>query len=107
MADFGQSWRNRIQSFSAQIPDHRHRALLRACGKWPNRRAAESGDEFAPSKVNPHLPLPCQETLLRQNITPQACSLAVRRRYSGLRSDPDISSGGQIGELGGANHGAL
>jgi hypothetical protein len=27
--------------------------------KRPDRRAAERSDEFAPSKANPHLPLPC------------------------------------------------
>src|SRR5262249_40385433 len=37
-------------------------ALLRGAGaKRPRRRsAAESGDEFTPSKANPHLPLPCE-----------------------------------------------
>jgi hypothetical protein len=27
----------------AQIPNHWYRALLRACGKWPRRRAADYG----------------------------------------------------------------
>ena len=35
-------------------------ALLRAGGKWPYRRAAEPGDEFAQSKANPHPPLTCE-----------------------------------------------
>jgi hypothetical protein len=37
-------------------------ALLRARRDWPCRRAAESGEEFAPSKPNAHVPLPCEET---------------------------------------------
>jgi putative tryptophan/tyrosine transport system substrate-binding protein len=32
-----------------QEPDHRHRGLLRAHGERPRRRAAEEGDELAPS----------------------------------------------------------
>src|SRR6516225_6348032 len=40
---------------------HRHRPLLRASGNWPSRRAALSGDEFAPSKANVHLALLCRE----------------------------------------------
>jgi hypothetical protein len=34
-------------------------ALLRAQCERPRRRAAEPGDDFAPSKANPHLPLSC------------------------------------------------
>src|SRR6516162_3610661 len=41
-----------------QISDPRHYRLLRARRERPRRRAAESGDEIAPSKVNAHLPLP-------------------------------------------------
>jgi hypothetical protein len=37
-------------------------ALLRARHKRPCRRAAEPNDEFAPSKPNAHVPLPCEET---------------------------------------------
>jgi hypothetical protein len=33
--------------------------LLRACGKWPCRRAAERSDEITPSKANAHLALLC------------------------------------------------
>ena len=37
-------------------------ALLRSCRERPSRRrAAESGDEFAPPKANAHLPLLCRE----------------------------------------------
>jgi hypothetical protein len=35
--------------------------------------AAKSSDEFPPSKANPHLPLPCQEALWRQDSTAQGC----------------------------------
>jgi hypothetical protein len=35
-------------------------ALLRPHCKRPRRRAAERSDEFAPSKANAHLPLPCE-----------------------------------------------
>jgi hypothetical protein len=37
-------------------------ALLRARRERPRRRAAESSDDFAPSKPNAHVPLPCEET---------------------------------------------
>jgi len=41
-------------------------ALLRARRERPRyRRAAEAGDEFAPSKANPHLALPFQGALSR------------------------------------------
>ena len=36
-------------------------ALLRVRRERPRRRAAESGNEFAPSKANAHLPLLCRE----------------------------------------------
>ena len=36
-------------------------ALLRARRHRRNRRAAEEGDEVAPSKANAHLVLPCRE----------------------------------------------
>jgi hypothetical protein len=35
-------------------------ALLRARRERPRRRAAERSDEFAPSKANGHLALPCE-----------------------------------------------
>jgi hypothetical protein len=35
-------------------------AILVTVGSEPRRRAAECGDEFAPSKANPHLALPCE-----------------------------------------------
>jgi hypothetical protein len=37
-------------------------ALLRSCRERPCRSAAEPSDEIAPSKANPHVPLPCEET---------------------------------------------
>jgi hypothetical protein len=37
-------------------------ALLRPRRERPCRRAAKSSDEFAPSKPNAHVPLPCEET---------------------------------------------
>jgi hypothetical protein len=41
-------------------PNHRQPiAPLRTCDTGPSRRAAESGDEFAPSKANAHLALLC------------------------------------------------
>jgi hypothetical protein len=48
-------------------------ALLCARRERPSRRAAESSDEFAPSKANAHLPLLCRETY-EQTSTVQACS---------------------------------
>jgi hypothetical protein len=35
-------------------------ALLCSCRERPSRRAAERSDEFAPSKANAHLALPCE-----------------------------------------------
>jgi hypothetical protein len=35
-------------------------ALLRAHSEWPYSRAADSSDEFAPSKANAHLALLCE-----------------------------------------------
>src|SRR5262249_23000106 len=46
-----------ISALTAEIPDHRYRLLCRRRDR-PNRRAAEPGDEFPPSKENLHLPLP-------------------------------------------------
>jgi hypothetical protein len=37
-------------------------APLRACRERPSRSATESSDEFAPSKANAHLALPCEGT---------------------------------------------
>ena len=48
------AWRRDIEK-----PDHRHRRLLRARRKRPDRRAAEKRDELAPSHVE-HRFLPCQ-----------------------------------------------
>ena len=66
--------------FSASAPHAV--ALLRPRRERPNRRAAECSDEFAPSKAEPHLALPCQGTLWRQNSTAQACGphLQIRGR---------------------------
>jgi hypothetical protein len=36
---------------------------LRARRDRPCHRAAEPNDEFAPSKANAHLPLPCEEAI--------------------------------------------
>src|SRR5262249_20223612 len=48
-------------------------ALLRVRHERPRRRAAECGDEVAPSKANTHLALPRQGALSRQHSTAQAC----------------------------------
>src|SRR5262249_35467160 len=60
--------------------DHRHRTLLRAGRDRPRRRAAESSDEFAPSKANAHLPLPSpMGALSRHNTTVEGCGPRARR----------------------------
>jgi hypothetical protein len=38
-------------------------ALLRARCERPRHRAAKRGNEFASSKANAHLPLPCEEAI--------------------------------------------
>jgi len=48
-----------------QPTDHWCRLLLRRRGQRPCRRAAESSDEFTPSKANPHLAVPCEGALSR------------------------------------------
>ena len=59
----------------AQEGDHGQRPLLRARRERPCRRAAESGNEFAPS--NAHLPLPCgvraREPFQTRFSTARAC----------------------------------
>jgi hypothetical protein len=45
------------ERFTAEKPHHRHCRLLRARRDWPRRRAAEKGDELAPSHVGHGLPL--------------------------------------------------
>ena len=47
-----------------EVSNHGDRRLLRTCRERPRRRAAEPNDEFAPSKPNAHVPLPCEETLI-------------------------------------------
>jgi hypothetical protein len=59
---------------------------LRARRERPRRRAAEPSDEFAPSKANAHLALPCEGTLSRQNSTAKACGPLPSGAGSG-RSD--------------------
>jgi hypothetical protein len=66
------SYRPSAKRYSITTSYHRRRALLRECGKWPSRRAAQSSDEFAPSKANAHSPLLCREPT-RQHSTVQAC----------------------------------
>jgi hypothetical protein len=43
-------------------------ALLRAHSKRPSRRAAEPGDELAPSKANAHLALLCWQKIARPSL---------------------------------------
>jgi len=45
------------------LTHHRHRPANTAA--IPNRRPAERGDEFAPSKANAHLALPCEQWIKR------------------------------------------
>jgi hypothetical protein len=45
----------RFRKTKVEMSDHWHRPLLRPRCDRPSRRAAESGDEFAPSKAKPHL----------------------------------------------------
>jgi hypothetical protein len=54
--------------FAAEITDHRHLRLLRARCQRPCRRAAESGDEFAPSKAKVICPSRRPWGLYRGNI---------------------------------------
>jgi hypothetical protein len=48
--------------------DHRYRLLLRARRQRPSDRAAESSDEFAPSKANGHLALLCWQKIARPSL---------------------------------------
>jgi hypothetical protein len=58
----------------AEPADHRHRALLPARRERQSARCTQRSEEFAPSKANAHLPLPCEETRSRQDSTACACS---------------------------------
>src|SRR5262249_11226464 len=61
-----------------QIPDHRHRRLLRTCREGPRRRsAAECGQQLPPSDDDCHTPLPC-EVRKGNDTTSRAYSLAVQ-----------------------------
>jgi hypothetical protein len=55
-------------------------ALLRARRERPRHRAAESSDEFAPSKANAHLPLPSPWDAIRI-ARPGVRSLPLRRGF--------------------------
>jgi hypothetical protein len=69
--------------------DHRHSRLLRVRRQRPCRRAAESGDEFAPSKPKPHLPLPSpmgaryRDRISRQSLRSQEPEPAPDPRPAG------------------------
>ena len=52
-------------------------ALLRPCRERPRRRAAKERDEFAPSKANPHLALPCEGTYRGRIARPERPVLTV------------------------------
>jgi hypothetical protein len=55
--------------FRHEHADAPHRlALLRARRERPCRRAAESGDEFAPSKANAHLALLCWQKIAQPSL---------------------------------------
>jgi hypothetical protein len=52
LAESTQPFRVSIGRRGVEEPDHWHRRLLRACREWPRRcRAAEQGDEVAPSRL--------------------------------------------------------
>ena len=66
---------------AARILTHRrHRPANTAA--IPNRRPAERGDEFAPSKANAHLALPCEQWIKR---------VTARQPATG-RPEPDRAS---------------
>src|SRR5215467_5722985 len=67
-----------VRRSSIQETDHRHGWLLRARRERPRgRRAAECGQQFPPSDIDCHTPLPC-EVRKGKDTTPRACSLHVR-----------------------------
>jgi len=48
LAKSAQTVQHRVRGPAVEKPDHRHRGLLRARRKRPQRRAAEQRDEVAP-----------------------------------------------------------
>jgi hypothetical protein len=58
-------------------------ALLRTRRDRPSRRAAECGDEVAPSKANAHLPLLCRELYGGEN-SPSLWGLPHRLLHCGI-----------------------
>jgi hypothetical protein len=73
-----------------QIPDRRHRRLLRPRPEWPrSRRAAEQRDEIAPSDVIKYLLQDCQlvSNNCPINVYGQAWTLMMTMRYARCAGD--------------------
>ena len=66
------------------------------CARAASGHAAEPGDEFAPSKMSAHLPLPFQGTLWRQN-SPSLWGLPDRLLHCGISV---ASADGFMAEMG-------
>ena len=96
-----------------EIPDHRHRRVLRARRKRPRCRAAECGQQFPPSIRERHVPTSRARMPNRNDTMPRA-AFRWRRMYCGRlekffspsRYESDSLTAMGHGRIERASHGA-